>query len=145
MPAAGLFSDRCTVSYSLIVTCEPFVMSVISLFPSLPNNTRVLRAAKAAVLSASRVAVVASMAGSRQRGRALAIQAVVRAVGLFAGSTVGGRMVDTLDWRWMVWANVPVGIMGAIIAWFIVLETNAAGPGHFDNMGQYTVLSFGKN
>jgi predicted MFS family arabinose efflux permease len=119
-------------------------MSVISLFSLLPNNTRVRRAAKAAVFSASRVAVVASMAGSRQRGRALAIQAVARAVSLFAGSTVGGRMVDTLDWRWMVWANVPVGIMGAIIAWFIVLETNAARSGHFDYIGQYAVLSFRK-
>jgi MFS family permease len=120
-------------------------MPGFSRLPLLPNNTRVRQAAKAVVLSVSCVAVVASMAGSRQRGRALVIQAAARAVGLFAGSTVGGRIFDMFDWRWMVWVNVPVGIMGAVIAWFIILETNAARLGNFNNMGQHTALSFGKN
>jgi len=40
---------------------------------------------------------------------------------------------------------MPIGIMGTIIAWFIVVETNAARLGSLDIMGPCADLSLGKN
>lgn len=97
---------------------------------------RALQAVGAAMLSANSVAIIVSTAGDRLRGKALGIQTAVQAVGLCAGPTVGGWLVDTLDWRWVFWVNVPFGIAGTILAWFIVPETSPAKPGsRFDMLG----------
>ena len=60
---------------------------------------RALQAVGAAMLSANSVAIIVSIAGDRLRGRALGLQTAVQAVGLCAGPTGGGWIVDTLDWR----------------------------------------------
>lgn len=86
---------------------------------------RALQAIGAAMLSANSVAIIVSIAGDRLRGKALGIQTAVQAVGLCAGPAVGGWIVDTLDWRWVFWVNVPFGILGTIIAWFVIPETSA--------------------
>ena len=113
-----------------------------------PNKENVVSgivwSAAARALRAANLAIAAAMAGNKLRGKALGIQAAVRAIGLFAGSTVGSRIVDTFDWRWMFWVNMPIGIMGTIIAWFIVVETNAARLGSLDIMGPCADLSHGK-
>jgi MFS family permease len=131
-------------------TCEHVAMPVLSLhLLSKPNKENVVSGivwpAAARALRAANLAIAAAMAGNKLRGKALGIQAVVRAIGLFAGSTVGSRIVDTFDWRWMFWVNMPIGIMGTIIAWFIVVETNAARLGSLDIMGPCADLSLGKN
>jgi len=90
---------------------------------------RALQAIGAAMLSANSVAIIVSVAGDRLRGKALGIQTAVQAVGLCAGPTVGGWIVDVLDWRWVFWVNVPFGVLGTVIAWFIIPETSAAKKG----------------
>ena len=90
---------------------------------------RALQAVGAAMLSANSVAIIVSIAGDKLRGRALGIQTAVHAVGLCAGPTVGGWIVDALDWRWVFWVNVPFGVIGTVIAWFIIPQTSAAKPG----------------
>jgi EmrB/QacA subfamily drug resistance transporter len=97
---------------------------------------RAVQAVGAAMLSANSVAIVVSVAGDKLRGKALGIQAAVQAIGLCAGPTVGGWIVDTLDWRWVFWVNVPFGLLGTILAWLIVPETSAGKPNsHFDALG----------
>jgi EmrB/QacA subfamily drug resistance transporter len=97
---------------------------------------RALQAVGAGMLSANSVAIIVSVAGEKLRGKALGIQAAVQAIGLCAGPTVGGWIVDTLDWRWVFWVNVPIGLLGTVLAWFIVPETSAGKPGsRFDILG----------
>jgi MFS family permease len=114
-----------------------------------PNKENVVSGiawpAAARALRAANLAIAAAMASNKLRGKALGIQAVVRAIGLFAGPTVGSRIIDTFDWRWMFWVNMPIGIMGTIIAWFIVVETNAARLGSLDIMGPCADFSLGEN
>jgi EmrB/QacA subfamily drug resistance transporter len=108
-----------------------FAPGIVSLIAA-----RALQAVGAAMLSANSVAIIVSVAGEKLRGKALGIQAAVQAVGLCAGPTVGGWIVDTLDWRWVFWVNVPFGIAGTILAWLIVPETSAGKPGgRFDTFG----------
>jgi EmrB/QacA subfamily drug resistance transporter len=97
---------------------------------------RAVQAVGAAMLSANSVAIIVSIAGDRLRGKALGIQTAVQAVGLCAGPTLGGLIVDVLDWRWVFWVNVPFGVIGTVIAWFVIPETSVAKPGsRFDVLG----------
>jgi len=95
--------------------------------PNLPVliGFRVLQAVGAALLASNSVAIVVTAAGPEERGRALGLQAAAQAVGLSAGPAIGGLLLDTLDWRWVFWVNVPFGLAGAVIGWFVIPPTES--------------------
>jgi EmrB/QacA subfamily drug resistance transporter len=99
--------------------------ALCGLAPNLPVLIafRVLQAIGAALLSSNSVAIVVAAAGPAQRGRALGIQAAAQAVGLSAGPAIGGLLLDVLDWRWVFWINVPVGLAGTVLGWFVLPPT----------------------
>ena len=68
--------------------------------------------------------------GSGMRGRALGIQAAAQAIGLSAGPAIGGLILETLDWRWVFFVNVPVGLAGTVMAWFVLPTTRNAPDEH---------------
>jgi EmrB/QacA subfamily drug resistance transporter len=127
LPIFGRLAD--IVGRKLLYT-GGFLLFVLSsalcgLAPSLPLLIafRVLQGIGAALLSSNSVAIVVATAGPERRGRALGIQAAAQAVGLSAGPAIGGLVLDMLDWRWVFWINVPVGIAGAVIGWFVLPPT----------------------
>jgi EmrB/QacA subfamily drug resistance transporter len=81
---------------------------------------RVLQGIGAALVTANSVAIVVMAAGPEARGRALGIQAAAQAVGLCAGPALGGLILDTLDWHWAFWVNVPVGLLSVLLSWIVV-------------------------
>jgi EmrB/QacA subfamily drug resistance transporter len=104
-----------------------FVLSsgLCGLAPNLPVLIafRVIQGIGAALLSSNSVAIVVAAAGGQMRGRALGIQAAAQAVGLSAGPAIGGLVLDVLDWRWVFFINVPVGLAGTIMGWFVLPPT----------------------
>jgi MFS family permease len=48
---------------------------------------------------------------------------VVGVVSIGAFLAVGGLLLNTLEWQWVFWINVPFGIVGAIAGWFILPKT----------------------
>ncbi|HEY7661816.1 MAG TPA: DHA2 family efflux MFS transporter permease subunit [Xanthobacteraceae bacterium] len=84
---------------------------------------RVLQGVGAALLSANSVAIVVAAAGPQRRGRALGVLSAAQAVGLSAGPAIGGLVLDLLDWRWVFWINVPVGLAGTVMGWFVLPPT----------------------
>jgi EmrB/QacA subfamily drug resistance transporter len=97
------------------------------LAPNLPVLIafRVIQAVGAALLSSNSVAIIVMTAGEDRRGRALGIQSAAQAVGLGAGPAIGGLVMDTLGWQWVFWINVPFGLLGAVIGWFVIPQTTA--------------------
>jgi EmrB/QacA subfamily drug resistance transporter len=127
LPIFGRLAD--IVGRKLLYT-GGFLLFVLSsafcgLAPNLPLLIafRVLQGIGAALLSSNSVAIVVATAGPERRGRALGIQAAAQAVGLSAGPAIGGLVLDMLDWRWVFWINVPVGLAGAVIGWFVLPPT----------------------
>jgi EmrB/QacA subfamily drug resistance transporter len=127
LPIFGRLAD--IVGRKLLYT-GGFLLFVLSsalcgLAPNLPVLIafRVLQGIGAALLSSNSVAIVVAAAGEELRGRALGIQAAAQAVGLSAGPAIGGLVLDTLDWRWVFWINVPVGLAGTVMGWFVLPQT----------------------
>src|SRR5262249_47983856 len=116
--------------------------ALCGLAPSLPVLIafRVVQAIGAALLSANSVAIVVAAAGPAQRGRALGIQSAAQAVGLSAGPAIGGLVLDALDWRWVVWINVPVGLAGTVLGWFVLPRAKDLPPdSRFDWTGAFLI------
>src|ERR1700730_14702814 len=127
LPIFGRLAD--IVGRKLLYT-GGFLLFVLSsalcgLAPSLPMLIafRVLQGIGAALLSSNSVAIVVAAAGPALRGRSLGIQAAAQAVGLSAGAAIGGLVLDVLDWRWVFFINVPVGLAGTIMGWFVLPPT----------------------
>lgn len=89
---------------------------------------RVFQAIGAALLQANSVAIVVTAAGPRYRGRAIGLQAAAQAVGLSAGPAIGGFLIYELSWRWIFWINVPFGLLGTLMGWFVLPQTGLTDP-----------------
>ena len=116
--------------------------ALCGLAPSLPVLIafRVAQGIGAALLSSNSVAIVVTAAGPAQRGRALGVLSAAQAVGLSAGPALGGLVLDLLDWRWVFWINVPIGLAGTVLGWFVLPPTqDLPADSRFDWKGAFLI------
>ncbi len=78
-----------------------------------------------------------------ERTRALAYWGMMGAAGGAAGVLIGGVLTDLLGWQWILFINVPIGILAALAAQRFIVESeiSAAGTRHYDAAGALTVTA----
>ena len=54
------------------------------------------------------------------------------------GPTLGGYLVEYVDWRWIFTINLPIGVIGMLLAFFILPEFQSKHPGRLDVAGALT-------
>ncbi len=84
---------------------------------------RVLQAVGAGVLAPLALATTALVFPPRQRGLGLALMAVVANTAAALGPPVGGLLVDYASWHWIFLVNVPIGVVGVLLALRVMPET----------------------
>ncbi|MEW1776531.1 MFS transporter [Streptomyces sp. NPDC086777] len=72
-----------------------------------------------------------------ERNRAFGVFAAVSAGGGAIGLLAGGMLTDWLDWRWVLFVNVPIGLLIAVLAPQYINESQRH-PGRFDITGALT-------
>src|SRR3982750_3518578 len=75
---------------------------------------RIVQGVGAAFLFANASALVTDAFPREQLGVAMGTNTMVAAIGLVIGPVLGGALVS-IDWPWVFWFNVPLGLAGA--AW----------------------------
>jgi NTE family protein len=88
---------------------------------------RVAQAAGAALLVPSSLALVLHAHPPRERSRAVATVAVVSALAAGIGPALGGLLVEASGWRLVFLVNVPVGVLGYVLARRVLVESRKAG------------------
>ena len=81
---------------------------------------KVLQGVGSAMVQASGIAMVISTFPGTERGKALGTHISVVGSGAVAGPAIGGLLVSILNWRWVFFANVPIGIFTIIISMMIL-------------------------
>jgi EmrB/QacA subfamily drug resistance transporter len=71
------------------------------------------------------------------RNRAFGVFAAVSAGGGAFGLLAGGMLTEWLDWRWVFFVNVPIGVLIAVLAPMYINES-PRHPGRFDLTGATT-------
>ena len=68
------------------------------------------------------------------RTRAFAVYAAVSGAGAALGLLLGGILTEYLNWRWVLFVNVPIGI-GLVIGAYLYLHESERHEGRFDFIG----------
>jgi EmrB/QacA subfamily drug resistance transporter len=102
---------------------------------------RFLQAIGGSMLTSNGRAIVTTVFPAEERGKALGYTSVALHTGFLAGPTLGGFLIDTLGWRWIFYINLPVGILGAYLAWKTMEETGGEEQGaKMDFLGAFLLL-----
>lgn len=80
-----------------------------SLFPLIAG--RVLQGIGAALFTPPAWALIFSSAPPEKQGFAMGFVASFAGLGLATGPTLGGFFIDALDWRWIFYINIPLGLL----------------------------------
>jgi EmrB/QacA subfamily drug resistance transporter len=81
---------------------------------------RVLQAIGAAMLQANSVALITEAMPRPILGRAIGVQGSAQALGLALGPAVGGILLSLAGWRLIFLVNVPAGVIGLALGWFLL-------------------------
>jgi EmrB/QacA subfamily drug resistance transporter len=82
--------------------------------------------------------IVANFPTGRERTKALSVFSAASAAGGSLGLILGGMLTAWASWRWVMFVNVPIGIVIAFLAPRFIAEPQRH-PGRFDSAGALTV------
>ncbi len=112
---ADMFGRRWMYAFGFAVFIVGSILCGISGNLPLLLVSRVVQAVGAAMLQANSVSIITAATPANARGRAIGIQASAQGVGLSIGPAVGGALITFLNWRWIFFVNVPIGIIGTVL------------------------------
>jgi EmrB/QacA subfamily drug resistance transporter len=120
------------------------LFSLASLLGGLAQNSTWLLAARAlqgvggAIASPTALALITTnFPEGPPRNRAFGVYAAVSGSGAAVGLLAGGMLTQWLSWRWVLFVNVPIGILIALAAPLYITESERR-PGRFDISGALT-------
>lgn len=96
---------------------------------------RCLQGLGAAAIFSVNIAMVTRAFPAAERGTALGINAILVALGISVGPTIGGILTQALGWRWIFYVNVPIGAVAIVAAGRLLTERKHVERQRFDLPG----------
>jgi EmrB/QacA subfamily drug resistance transporter len=84
-------------------------------------GARIVQGAGAALMNPATLSIISATFPPERRGAAIGIWAGVSALALAIGPLVGGLLTEHINWSWIFFVNVPVGV-AAIAASFLFID-----------------------
>jgi EmrB/QacA subfamily drug resistance transporter len=97
----------------------------------------------AALLSPAALSIITTtFKDGSERNKALGVWGAVAGSGGAAGVLLGGVLTEYAGWEWVLWVNVPIGIVAALLAPRLILESRSDDANRtFDVPGAVTVTA----
>ncbi|MGE2692348.1 MFS transporter [Mycolicibacterium pulveris] len=83
---------------------------------------RVLQGVGASLLTPQTLSTITRIFPADRRGVAMGVWGATAGVATLVGPLAGGFLVDGLGWQWIFFVNVPVGVVGVVLAARLVPE-----------------------
>ena len=84
---------------------------------------RVIQGLGAALMNPATLSIITVTFPPRQRGTAIGIWAGVSALALAIGPLVGGLITEHINWNWIFFINLPIGVIGILAAFAFIDES----------------------
>ncbi|WP_344147696.1 DHA2 family efflux MFS transporter permease subunit [Nocardioides koreensis] len=81
---------------------------------------RVVQGLGASMITPQTMAIITRIFPAARRGAAMALWGATAGIATLVGPILGGVLVDALGWEWIFFINVPVGVVGFVLAWRLV-------------------------
>ncbi len=90
------------------------------------TGARALQGLAGAVVSPVTLTIITTTyRDAKARTRAMGIWSAVAGAGGAAGALLGGILTEEISWRWILFINVPIGIVTLIAGWIFLKESRA--------------------
>jgi EmrB/QacA subfamily drug resistance transporter len=86
-------------------------------------GARIVQGVGSALMNPATLSIITATFPPRQRGMAIGIWAGVSAMALAIGPLIGGVITEQISWNWIFYINIPVGILGIIVARLVIDES----------------------
>ncbi len=81
---------------------------------------RVVQGVGAGILTPQTLSTITQIFPAQRRGVAMSVWGATAGVASLVGPLAGGALVDGLGWQWIFFINVPIGIVGLVLAFKLV-------------------------
>jgi EmrB/QacA subfamily drug resistance transporter len=88
--------------------------------------SRTVQGAGAAIVLPLSLTLISEAFPLEKRGTAIGIWGGITGLGVATAPLLGGAIIQGIDWQWIFWINVPVGVVAAVAS--AVMLTESRGP-----------------
>lgn len=135
--AGDLFGRRRVFRAGIVVFTLASLLGGLAPGEGLLIAARVLQGVGAALAAPSALALITTtFPAGKPRNTAMGVYAAMGGVGATVGLLAGGVLTDLLDWRWVFFVNIPIGL--AVLAGTRTLVEAERHPGRIDVPGAIT-------
>ncbi|MET8982424.1 MFS transporter [Streptomyces sp. NPDC004539] len=135
--AGDLFGRRLMFQAGIAVFTLASLLGGLAPGEGLLIGARILQGVGAALAAPSALALITTtFPQGRSRNTAMGVYAAMGGVGATVGLLLGGTLTDLLDWRWVFFVNIPIGV--AVLAGTRTLVEAERHPGRLDIPGAVT-------
>jgi MFS family permease len=103
-------------------------------------GARALQGIGAALMIPPTATIVINTFAPDERGRAMGIYAGISMIFLSLGPLIGGVFTESLDWRWVFWINLPVGLVTIAMVLWTRPEGRVEAGQRLDRLGLVTLV-----
>jgi EmrB/QacA subfamily drug resistance transporter len=139
MPVTPFLSERLGTKRLYLLTVALFTLGSLlcGLAWSIPSLVvaRVLQGLGGGMVQPLGMAMLFRVTPPEQRGTIMGIWAMPVMLGPILGPTLGGFLVEYVDWRWVFYINLPVGALSVALGWLLLRETPLTPGRRFDLIG----------
>src|SRR3954464_1938587 len=142
--AADLLGKRRGVIARLLLFAGASLVGGLSTSQAMLIGARALQGLGGAIVAPATLSILTTtFAEGAERNRALGYWGAMGAAGGATGALLGGILTDLLGWQWILFVNVPVGVLAALWAASVIEESrvDTAGRRYFDLAGAVTVTA----
>jgi EmrB/QacA subfamily drug resistance transporter len=132
-----LFGQRALFAIGLLVFTVASALCGLSQNPAELIAARVLQGVGGALLTPQTLAILTSIFPPERRGAAFGVWGGVAGLATVAGPTIGGAIITYIDWRWIFFINVPIGIAALIATFVIIPDLRHGRPHGWDLVGVF--------
>src|SRR5215218_7268935 len=139
---ADLIGRRRMFIAGLVLFALASLAGGLSTSPGMLIAARAVQGLGAALVSPAALSLVTVMfTEGAERNKAMGVWGAVAGSGGAAGVLLGGVLTEYAGWEWVLFVNVPIGIVAALIAPRLLPESRNAGARHFDIAGAVSVTA----
>ncbi len=84
---------------------------------------RAIQGVGAAMVMPLSLTILTSAFPPQRRGAIVGIWGGIAGLGVASGPLVGGAVTQGLDWHWIFWVNVPIGVIAVVLVRLLIAES----------------------